>query len=138
MSDSGKAIERLIEIMRRLRAPDGCPWDREQDLRSLRPYLVEETYEVLDEMDRVAYGGAWAPYAEELGDLLFQIVFHAQLAHELGEFAFADVANAIADKIESSTSRSATTGSVTTGKVGGPRTSGWRVPRPRPRSTQTA
>lgn len=100
MSDAGKAIERLIEIMRRLRAPDGCPWDREQDLRSLRPYLVEETYEVLDEMDRVAFGGPWAPYAEELGDLLFQIVFHAQLADELGEFAFADVAKAIADKIE--------------------------------------
>ena len=66
--------------MARLRAEGGCPWDREQDLRSLRPYLVEETFEVLDEMDRVAYGGAWRPLCEELGDLLFQIVFHAQLA----------------------------------------------------------
>jgi ATP diphosphatase len=100
MSQSGEAIERLVEIMRRLRAEGGCPWDREQDLRSLRPYLVEETYEVLDEMDRVAFGGPWAPYAEELGDLLFQIVFHAQLASELKEFSFADVANAISEKIE--------------------------------------
>jgi nucleoside triphosphate diphosphatase len=95
----GKAIERLVEIMRTLRAPGGCPWDREQDLRSLRPYLIEECYEVLDEMDRVAFGGPWAPLAEELGDLLFQIVFHAQLASEQHEFDFAAVANAISDKI---------------------------------------
>lgn len=100
MSDIGQAVERLAGVMRRLRAPDGCPWDKEQDLRSLRPYLVEETYEVLDEMDRVAYGGPWKPLAEELGDLLFQIVFHAQLAAEQGEFTLADVANAIAEKLE--------------------------------------
>ncbi|MEN9798712.1 MAG: MazG family protein [Pseudomonadota bacterium] len=97
---TGAQLERLVEIMARLRAEGGCPWDREQDLRSLRPYLVEETYEVLDEMDRVGYGGPWAPLCEELGDLLFQIVFHAQLARELGEFAMADVARAISDKIE--------------------------------------
>ena len=84
--DAGAALERLGEVMRRLRAPDGCPWDAEQDLRSLRPYLIEEAFEVLDEMDRVSYGGAWRPFAEELGDLLFQIVFHAQLASEKGEF----------------------------------------------------
>lgn len=105
MSEPGKkvgaSLERLVEVMRRLRAPDGCPWDAEQDLRSLRPYLVEECYEVLDEMDRVSYGGPWAPLAEELGDLLFQIVFHSQLAAEKGEFAMADVCTAIADKIES-------------------------------------
>ena len=100
MSDVGEATQRLVEIMRRLRAPGGCPWDREQDLRSLRPYLVEECYEVLDEMDRVGAGGPWAPLAEELGDLLFQIVFHAQLASEQRAFDFADVATAIADKIE--------------------------------------
>jgi ATP diphosphatase len=100
MGDTGKALERLVEIMRRLREPNGCPWDREQDLKSLRPYLIEECYEVLDEMDRVAYGGPWAPLAEELGDLLFQIVFHARLAEEQKEFSMADVANAIADKIE--------------------------------------
>jgi ATP diphosphatase len=100
MGHVGESLERLVEIMRRLRAADGCPWDREQDLRSLRPYLVEECYEVLDEMDRVAFGGPWAPLAEELGDLLFQIVFHAQLADEQKEFDFAAVATAIADKIE--------------------------------------
>ena len=94
-------MERLVEVMRRLRAEEGCPWDREQDLRSLRPYLIEECYEVLDEMDRVAYGGPWKPLAEELGDLLFQIVFHAQLATELKEFDLGDVANAIADKLTS-------------------------------------
>jgi ATP diphosphatase len=92
-------IERLVGIMARLRAENGCPWDREQDLRSLRPYLVEECFEVLDEMDQVAYGGPWKPYAEELGDLLFQIVFHAQLASELGEFTLAEVAQSISDKL---------------------------------------
>lgn len=101
MSDVGAAMERLEGIMRRLRAPGGCPWDRAQDLRSLRPYLIEEAYEVLDEMDKVADGGAWGSLAEELGDLLFQIVFHAQLASERPDgFALADVATAIADKIE--------------------------------------
>ncbi|MBK7861782.1 MAG: nucleoside triphosphate pyrophosphohydrolase [Archangiaceae bacterium] len=99
MGKSGEAIERLIEVMRRLR--EGCPWDREQDIRSLRPYLIEECYEVLDEMDRVAYGGPWKPLAEELGDLLFQIVFHSKIASELGEFDFAEVADAIADKLTS-------------------------------------
>lgn len=98
MSDVGAAVERLVEIMRRLRA--GCPWDREQDLKSLRPYLIEEAYEVLEEMDRVSAGGPWAPLAEELGDLLFQIVFHAQLATEKHHFDLADVATAIADKLE--------------------------------------
>jgi ATP diphosphatase len=99
MGRSGTEMERLEGIMARLRAEGGCPWDRAQDLRSLRPYLVEETYEVLDEMDRVAEGGSWGALCEELGDLLFQIVFHAQLAHEIGEFELADVAQAISDKI---------------------------------------
>ena len=94
-------MERLEEIMRTLRAEGGCPWDRAQDIRTLRPYLVEETYEVLDEMDRVGEGGPWRALCEELGDLLFQIVFHAQLARELGEFNLADVATAISDKIVS-------------------------------------
>src|SRR5688572_17977251 len=97
--DPGAELQRLVEIMARLRAEGGCPWDREQDLRSLRPYLIEEAYEVLDEMDRVGYGGSWRSLCEELGDLLFQIVFHAQLGKELGEFDMADVAKAIADKI---------------------------------------
>jgi len=99
MGRTGEEMERLEQIMIRLRAEGGCPWDREQDLRSLRPYLVEETYEVLDEMDRVVGGAPWRGLCEELGDLLFQIVFHAQLARELGEFQLADVARAICDKI---------------------------------------
>jgi ATP diphosphatase len=101
MSATGAELERLVGIMARLRAENGCPWDREQDLRSLRPYLVEETYEVLEEMDRVAYGGPWRSLCEELGDLLFQIVFHSQLAAEKGEFTLADVCRAISDKLES-------------------------------------
>ncbi|HYH98968.1 nucleoside triphosphate pyrophosphohydrolase [Hyalangium sp.] len=101
MSASGAELERLVGIMARLRAEGGCPWDREQDLRSMRPYLVEETFEVLDEMDRVAYGGPWRSLCEELGDLLFQIVFHAQLAAEKGEFTMEDVCRSISDKIVS-------------------------------------
>ncbi|NNC17271.1 nucleoside triphosphate pyrophosphohydrolase [Corallococcus exiguus] len=101
MAAPGSELERLVEIMRLLRAEGGCPWDREQDLRSLRPYLTEEAFEVLDEMDRVSDGGPWRPLCEELGDLLFQIVFHAQLAAELGEFTMADVCAAISDKITS-------------------------------------
>jgi nucleoside triphosphate diphosphatase len=101
MSTPGAELERLVGIMRRLRGEGGCPWDREQDLRSMRPYLAEETFEVLDEMDRVAYGGPWRSLCEELGDLLFQIVFHAQMAAEKGEFTMADVCRAISDKIES-------------------------------------
>lgn len=100
MGDLGTAVERLANIMQRLRAPGGCPWDREQDLKSLRPYLIEEAYEVLEEMDRVAEGGPWSPLAEELGDLLFQIVFHSQLASEQGQFDLSKVANAISDKLE--------------------------------------
>ena len=77
MGRSGSELERLEAIMARLRAEGGCPWDRAQDIRSLRPYLVEETYEVLEEMDQLAEGGSWRALCEELGDLLFQIVFHA-------------------------------------------------------------
>ncbi len=100
MGDIGNAVERLATIMQRLRAPNGCPWDREQDLKSLRPYLIEEAYEVLEEMDRVSEGGPWGPLAEELGDLLFQIVFHSQLAAEKHEFDLSRVATSIADKLE--------------------------------------
>src|SRR5881628_3099017 len=101
VKQTGARFEDLVEVMRRLLGPDGCPWDREQDLRSLRPYLIEEAYEVLEEMDRVSYGGPWAPLRDELGDLLFQIVFHAHLAQELKQFDLGDVANAIADKLVS-------------------------------------
>src|SRR5690606_18248362 len=88
---SAEAIRRLVAIMARLRGPDGCPWDREQTLDSLKPYLIEEAYEVLEAMD----AGDSAEHCEELGDLLLQIVFHAELARESGRWDFADVAQAI-------------------------------------------
>ncbi len=88
-------LSRLMGIMERLR--DGCPWDRKQDHRSLRPYLVEEAFEVLDALDE----GSAAALREELGDLLFQIVFHAQLAREQGDFDLGDVVRGVADKLES-------------------------------------
>lgn len=91
------AIQRLLSIMERLRGPDGCPWDREQTLRSLRPYVLEETYEVLEAID----AGDPREHCEELGDLLLQIVFQAQLRQEEGAFGFAEVADAISDKLVS-------------------------------------
>jgi nucleoside triphosphate diphosphatase len=100
MSHAADQIDRLIAIMTRLRSQNGCPWDREQDIRSLRPFLLEETYEVLEQMDQVAQGGSFQPLRDELGDLLFQIVFHAQIASERGEFTLTDVIQAIGDKIE--------------------------------------
>lgn len=100
MSRAAEQIDRLIAIMSKLRSESGCPWDRQQDLKSLRPYLVEEAYEVLEQMDLASQGGPLEPLRDELGDLLFQIIFHAQLAREAGSFEFADVAQAICDKIE--------------------------------------
>ena len=87
--------ERLLEIMRRLRAEGGCPWDREQTLQSLKQYLVEECYEVLDAID----SGDPRKHEEELGDLLLQVVFQAQIRAEAGAFTFHDVANRIAEKL---------------------------------------
>jgi tetrapyrrole methylase family protein / MazG family protein len=97
MSRSTEATERLLDIMARLRGPGGCPWDREQTLKTLRPYLLEETYEVLEAIE----SGQPREHCEELGDLLLQIVFQAQLAREAGQFDFADVARAISDKLVS-------------------------------------
>jgi MazG family protein len=97
MSSASDAIDRLLAIMARLRAPDGCPWDLEQTLETLRPYVLEETYEVLEAID----AGDAAAHREELGDLLLQIVFQARLREEAGAFAFADVADAISDKLVS-------------------------------------
>jgi MazG family protein len=91
----GASLTRLVEIMDRLLAPDGCPWDREQTLESLRPFLVEETYEVLDALAR---HDARA-HCEELGDLLMQIVFHAALRRREGAFAIDDVVASISDKL---------------------------------------
>ncbi|MCC7412922.1 MAG: nucleoside triphosphate pyrophosphohydrolase [Gammaproteobacteria bacterium] len=91
------AMNRLLDIMARLRDPrDGCPWDREQTLLSIVPHTLEEAYEVADAIER----GDHADLVDELGDLLFQIVFYARIAEEQGLFAFADVAAAIADKLE--------------------------------------
>jgi MazG family protein len=91
----GKAFEALVALQARLRAPNGCPWDREQTHDSLRTYLVEETYEVLDALD----SGDARKFADELGDLLLQIVFHAQLAAEAGKFDIADVIEQIHTKM---------------------------------------
>ncbi|RME71817.1 MAG: MazG family protein [Verrucomicrobia bacterium] len=88
-------IQRLREIMARLRAPDGCPWDREQTHASLRPYMIEECCEFLEAVDR----GDLEHMCEELGDVLLQVVFHAQLASEAGHFDFDDVARVISDKL---------------------------------------
>ncbi len=97
MSRATDALERLLGIMERLRGPDGCPWDREQTMRTLRPYVLEETYEVLEAID----SGDVREHCEELGDLLLQIVFQAQLAKEAHDFDFADVAEAISNKLVS-------------------------------------
>lgn len=89
-------ISKLLDIMAALRDPThGCPWDREQDFGSIAPYTIEEAYEVADAIDR----GDLDALREELGDLLLQVVFHAQIARERGAFAFADVVAAICDKL---------------------------------------
>ncbi len=85
----------LLALMARLRAPDGCPWDREQTFATIAPYTVEEAYEVADAIER----GDPEALKDELGDLLFQVVFHAQMAEELGQFRFADVVEAIQTKM---------------------------------------
>jgi MazG family protein len=91
----GPAFERLVEIMAQLRAPGGCPWDREQTFDTIKPYLLEETYEVMDAID----ARDWDGLAEELGDLLLQPVFFAQMAAEEGRFTIADSLNAIVSKL---------------------------------------
>lgn len=89
------AMDRLLDLMARLRAPGGCPWDREQTPATLKPQLLEECYEVLEAID----SGSSKHLTEELGDLLLHVVFQAQIAKEAGDFTFADVANGIADKL---------------------------------------
>lgn len=95
MDAPGSSLPRLVEIMDRLLAPDGCPWDREQTLASLRPFLVEETCEVLDALER----GDVGDHREELGDLLMQVVFQAALRQAEGAFAIDDVVAGICDKL---------------------------------------
>jgi MazG family protein len=86
---------RLVEIMERLRSPGGCPWDREQNFDTIKPYLLEETYEVMDAID----ARDWEALAEELGDLLLQSVFFAQMASEVGRFDITDSLQAINSKL---------------------------------------
>ena len=86
---------RLVEIMRTLRAPGGCPWDREQTLGSLRPFVLEETYEVLEAID----GGNPESLREELGDFLFEAVFIAEISEEAGHFSIADALQTVCDKL---------------------------------------
>jgi ATP diphosphatase len=88
-------IPELLAIMARLRAPDGCPWDRQQTFASIAPYTIEEAYEVADAIERADL----EHLKDELGDLLFQVVFHAQLASETGAFDFEAVAASICDKL---------------------------------------
>lgn len=92
---AGEKFDRLIEIMALLRAPGGCPWDREQSFDSIKPYLLEETYEVMDSID----ARDWNGLADELGDLLLQPVFFAQMASEAGLFRIEDSLDAINAKL---------------------------------------
>src|SRR5271156_4223971 len=93
--DTHGRMRQLLEIMARLRAVDGCPWDREQSFASIAPYTIEEAYEVADAIER----GDMPHLKDELGDLLFQVVFHAQIASESNHFDFEAVAAAICDKL---------------------------------------
>jgi MazG family protein len=91
----GALFERLLDLMHRLRGPSGCPWDREQTPSSLKPYLIEEAYEVLEAIE----SGEVDPLREELGDLLLQVVFHTEIAAERRDFAMADVLARLIDKL---------------------------------------
>jgi MazG family protein len=118
MSDTaGARFDRLVDIMRALRAPDGCPWDREQTLGSLRPFVLEETYEVLEAID----GGSPEQLKEELGDFLYEAVFLAQISEESGAFSIGDAITAICDKLVRRHphvfARAGDEASITTGQV---------------------
>jgi len=90
-----KRFDELVRLMAKLRAPDGCPWDRKQTHESLKPYLVEEAYEVLESID----AGDTTSLREELGDLLLQVLFHAQIGSEKGSFTIEDVVQSLAQKL---------------------------------------
>ena len=94
-NDQDKAFQKLVELMEALRGPEGCPWDRKQTPESLKPFLVEECYEVIDALDE----GKPDKIKEELGDLLFQILFHARIAEEDGQFSMQDVITSIHEKM---------------------------------------
>src|SRR5262245_64266729 len=92
---SGQRFEKLVEIMATLRGPNGCPWDKQQDFNTLKPMLVEETYEVLEAVDNQDFDGL----SEELGDLLLHVIFNAHLAKEAGQFDIKTVIQKISDKL---------------------------------------
>jgi len=94
-ANTGQKFERLVEIMARLRGPDGCPWDKQQDFNSLKPMLVEEVYEVLEAVENNDFEGL----SEELGDLLLHVVFYAHLGKEAGRFDINTVIGQISDKL---------------------------------------
>lgn len=94
-AQSQPAIERLVDVMRTLRSDNGCPWDREQDMHSLKAYLLEESYELIDAID----GGDSEAVRDELGDVLLQVVFQSRIAEENGWFDFNDVAEQIVRKL---------------------------------------
>ena len=95
MSTTGERFERAVDIMARLRAPGGCPWDREQTFDSIKPYTLEETYEVLEAIDN----RDWPELAGELGDLLLQVLFYAEMAKEQGAFSIDDVLDRLSTKL---------------------------------------
>ncbi len=95
MSTAGEKFQQLVEIMARLRGPNGCPWDREQNFDTIKAYTLEETYEVLDAIDR----RDWDELREELGDFLLQAVFYAQMAEEQKLFGITDTLDAINQKL---------------------------------------
>src|SRR5688572_8827511 len=94
-SEAGQEFQALVDIMARLRGPDGCPWDREQTIESLRGFVLEETYEVLDAIDRGDHGALRG----EIGDLLFEGVFLAQVEADDGHFSVTDSLRAISQKL---------------------------------------
>jgi nucleoside triphosphate diphosphatase len=95
MPTTGERFERAVQIMARLRAPDGCPWDREQTFDTIKPYTLEETYEVLEAIDN----RDWHELTGELGDLLLQVLFYSQMAREEGHFAIDDVLDRLSNKL---------------------------------------
>src|ERR1017187_8382396 len=95
MPTTGERFERAVQIMARLRAPDGCPWDREQTFDTITPYTLEETYEVLEAIDN----RHWPELTGELGDLLLQVLFYSEMASEEGHFSVDDVLDRLSDKL---------------------------------------
>lgn len=95
MKKTGESFEKLVEIMAKLRAPDGCPWDREQHYKDITPHTLEETYEVIEAVEREDYDGL----CEELGDFLLQALFYAQIASEEGRFTIENVIEKITEKL---------------------------------------